>query len=92
MFSFTYPHLGRLLLALVDPTSDGIDEDTDFFLKFVAENACSPDWRDAVKHQWVAGGPNKRLKLASSPWQAGARSRLERSVLRIPQGLNEGTP
>jgi hypothetical protein len=56
-FSFTYPHLGRFVIGLLDPTYDGIDEDTDFFLKFVAANGSSPSWRSAVERQWIKGGP-----------------------------------
>src|SRR5262249_35428386 len=45
VFSITYSHLGRLLFALLDPTYDKIDEDSDFFLAFVAEHARSPEWQ-----------------------------------------------
>jgi hypothetical protein len=54
-FSILYSHLGRLLLALADPTYDKIDEDTDFFLSFVAEYGSSPEWRADVLRQWSRG-------------------------------------
>lgn len=52
-FSFTYSHVGRLLWELLDPTYDKLDEDSDFFLSFVAEQAASPSWLQDVKEHWV---------------------------------------
>jgi hypothetical protein len=52
VFTFTYSHLGRLLFALNDPTYDKIDQDADFFLEFVAEQANSSEWRENVLTIW----------------------------------------
>ena len=54
-FSFSYTHLGRLLVAVLDPTYDKLDQDSDFFLEFVAEHAGSPEWRAHVVQQWASG-------------------------------------
>ena len=54
-FSITYLHLGRLLVALLDPTYDKLDQDSDFFLEFVAEHAGSSEWRAHVLEQWAPG-------------------------------------
>jgi len=51
-FSILYSHLGRVLLAVVDPTYDQIDEDSDFMLAFLAEHGVSPEWRAGVLQQW----------------------------------------
>lgn len=51
-FSILYSHVGRLLWSLVDPTYDRIDEETDFFLAFIAEYGTSPEWRANVLRQW----------------------------------------
>ncbi len=53
-FSILYSHLGRLLLAVADPTYDQIDEDSDFLLGFLAEHGVSPEWRAGVLEQWSA--------------------------------------
>jgi hypothetical protein len=53
-FSITYSHVGRLLFALLDPTYDKIDEDTDFFLAFVAEYAQSAEWQANARQRWVS--------------------------------------
>ena len=45
---------GRLLAAMADPTYDGIDQDQDFFLEFVARNATSPQWLEGVLSLWVS--------------------------------------
>ena len=52
VFSSSYSHIGRLLFALLDPTYDKIDEDSDFFLAFVAENAQSPEWQANIRNRW----------------------------------------
>jgi len=36
----------------LDPTYDKIDEDSDFFLAFVAENAQSPEWQANIRNRW----------------------------------------
>jgi hypothetical protein len=51
-FSIRYPHLSRLLFALIDPTYDKIDQESDYLLEFVSENANSRAWRDNVLGQW----------------------------------------
>ena len=58
-FSITYAHAGRLFFAVIDPTYDGIDQESDFFLEFVAEHAGSASWREQVLGIWrdgAAGG------------------------------------
>ena len=52
VFSFTYSHLGRSLYAFVDPTYDKIDQDADFFLEYVAENATSKEWLSNIENIW----------------------------------------
>jgi len=52
VLAFSYPHFGRLLLALADPTYDKINQDTDFFLEFIAEQANSPEWIQNVCERW----------------------------------------
>ena len=42
VFSIRYSRVARLLWALIDITYDKIDQNSDFFLEFVAENANSP--------------------------------------------------
>ena len=54
VFSITYSHVGRLVFALIDPTYDKIDEDSDFFLAFVAEYAQSPEWQANARQRWVS--------------------------------------
>jgi len=51
-FTFVYWHVGRFLVASTDPTYDGIDEDADFFLVFVAEYASRADWQANVRQNW----------------------------------------
>lgn len=54
-FSIHYSHVRRLLVALIDPTYDKLEQDSDFFLEFVAEHAHSADWRAHVLERWVSG-------------------------------------
>ena len=51
-FSFWYLHVGRSVLEIVDPTSDALTRDTDFFLRFVAQNATSHTWQHEVRKRW----------------------------------------
>jgi len=51
-FSIIYSHLGRLLYTLIDPTYDKLEQDADFFLEFIAENANSKDWLSNVNNIW----------------------------------------
>lgn len=59
-FSFSYPHLIRLVFARLDPTYDPIDFEHDFFLAFVAENAASSSWQGHIRERWPAGGLTRR--------------------------------
>jgi hypothetical protein len=52
VLSFTYTHIVRSLWPFLDPTYDGIDEDTDFFLAFLARNAGSAEWYTGVRDIW----------------------------------------
>lgn len=52
-FSFTYSHIRRLLWALLDPTYDKLDDDSDFFLLFVADHAADPSWQHYVREHWA---------------------------------------
>ncbi len=52
-FSFTYSHVGRLMWAILDPTYNKLDQEADFFLAFVAEQAASPSWQQRVRELWV---------------------------------------
>ena len=52
VFEIRYSRVARLLWALIDITYDKIDQNSDFFLEFVAENANSPGWRNHVLEQW----------------------------------------
>jgi hypothetical protein len=54
VFSILYSRVGRLLFALMDPTYDKLDEDSDFFLAFVAEYAQSPEWQANVRQRWAS--------------------------------------
>lgn len=54
MFSFWYAHVGRLLWEIIDPTYNKLDEDHDFFLSFVAENATSATWQSNVRERWIS--------------------------------------
>ena len=56
VFQLRYWHPGRLVMALIDPTYDGIDQETDFFLEFLAERADDTAWRERVLTQWVEAG------------------------------------
>ena len=47
-FVYSYFHFRRLMLALLDPTYDGIDQDHDFFLEFLAREALTPAWLAAA--------------------------------------------
>ena len=51
-YSITYCHFSRMLYALIDPTYDKIDQDSDFFLEFIAENAGSEEWQLHAKNHW----------------------------------------
>jgi hypothetical protein len=53
-FAFSYTHLGRLLLALADPTHDRMDQEADFFLGFIAAHASSPEWLQNVRERWTS--------------------------------------
>jgi hypothetical protein len=53
-FSFEYLHIGRWLFELMDPTYDAIDQDSDFFLEFLAEQAGSPQWLGNVRERWLS--------------------------------------
>src|SRR5262245_39214075 len=64
VFTIQYPHLGRLLWAMIDPTYDGLDEEHDFFLAFVAKHAQSPEWLANVRKHW-ASSPDFRSAPAS---------------------------
>ena len=52
VFSILYANLGRLLFAFIDPTYDRVDQESDFLLEFIADNANTPGWRDYVLEQW----------------------------------------
>lgn len=54
-FSILYSHVGRLFFAHLDPTYDRLDEETDFFLSFVAEYGSSPEWQANVLERWLPG-------------------------------------
>jgi hypothetical protein len=54
-YSLLYPHVGRTVYAIVDPTYDGIDRDSDFFLAFVAENAQKTEWQENIRERWSSG-------------------------------------
>lgn len=51
-YSILYTHVRRTLWAIADPTYDKIDEETDFFLAFIAEYGGSPEWRGNALRQW----------------------------------------
>lgn len=52
VYSITYTHFRRLLFAIMDPTYDKIDQESDYFLEFVAENANDDAWQENVKGIW----------------------------------------
>jgi len=54
VFSILYSHLGRVLLELIDPTYDKLDQESDFFLSFVAEYATSPEWQAQARERWAS--------------------------------------
>jgi hypothetical protein len=51
-FSITYSHIGRLLYSFIDPTYDKLEQDSDFFLEFITENALCESWQKHVKKEW----------------------------------------
>lgn len=51
-YTLTYSHIGRLLYTFIDPTYDKIDQDDDFFLEFIAENALSKSWQQQASDVW----------------------------------------
>jgi hypothetical protein len=51
-YSIIYSHIGRMLIMLIDPTYDKIDQDGDFFLEFVAENSNSKEWLQNARDLW----------------------------------------
>lgn len=55
VYSILYCHLRRSLFATVDSTYDAIDEETDFFLAFVAAAVASPEWSADVLTHWMDG-------------------------------------
>jgi hypothetical protein len=54
-YSILYSHFGRSLFAIMDPTYDQIDEDSDYFLAFMAENAQDPEWVKNIRARWLPG-------------------------------------
>ena len=54
VFSILYSHVKRLLVELIDPTYDKLDEESDCFLAFVAEYAQSPEWQAQARERWAS--------------------------------------
>lgn len=54
VFTFWYAHIGRLLWEIVDPTYDGLDEEQDYFLLFVAEYATTAGWQKSARERWLS--------------------------------------
>jgi hypothetical protein len=52
-YRITYTHFLRTLFLFIDPTYDKIDQDADFFLEFVAEQAHSEEWLKFVESHWT---------------------------------------
>ena len=53
-FGFSYVHIRRQVLAIMDLTYDLVDQETDYFLGFVADYASSPQWLDNVRTHWTS--------------------------------------
>ena len=54
VFSILYSHVRRLFMEVMDPAYDKLDEETDFFLAFVAQHAQSPEWQASARERWAS--------------------------------------
>lgn len=67
VYAIDYSHVIRSLFALIDPTYDKLDEDSDFFLEFMAAHARDPAWQENALARWTSAPEAGRT--VADPWE-----------------------